>query len=83
MNFSAVLNKKEYAIALFCDLRKAFDMVDHKILLSKVQKLGTRGTELLWFMDRKQFGSLAASGTFSLECHRSRLSLALAFLDLY
>jgi hypothetical protein len=27
---SPTLNKKEHAIAIFCDLRKALDTVDHK-----------------------------------------------------
>ena len=30
---SETLNKKEHAIAIFCDLRKAFDTIDHGILL--------------------------------------------------
>ena len=29
------LNKKKHSIAIFCDLKKAFDMCNHKILLSK------------------------------------------------
>jgi hypothetical protein len=33
MNFvSRALNKKETTIAIFCDLRKAFDTVNHEIL---------------------------------------------------
>ncbi len=44
MNFvSEALNKKESAIAIFCDLRKAFDTVNHSILLSKLHKIGIRG----------------------------------------
>ena len=30
------LNKKEHSIAIFCDLRKAFDTVDHRILSEKL-----------------------------------------------
>ena len=30
---SSALNKKHHVIAIYCNLRKAFDTVDHKILL--------------------------------------------------
>jgi hypothetical protein len=56
---SKALNNNEHAIAIFCDLRKAFDTVDHKILLSKPKKIGVEGNALLWFksylFERKQF----------------------------
>jgi hypothetical protein len=59
---NTALNNKEHAIAIFCDLRKAFDTVDHKILLSKMSKMGIKGIDLQWFCsyltDRKQFVSL-------------------------
>ncbi len=32
--------------AVYMDLKKAFDMVDHAILLNKLNKLGMQGTEL-------------------------------------
>jgi hypothetical protein len=48
---SDALNRKEHAIALFCDLRKAFDTVDHVILLKKLKKLGIKGSAHLWFSD--------------------------------
>jgi hypothetical protein len=51
--------KNVHVIAKFCDLRKAFDTVDHKILLQKHKKLAVRGVALEWFRhylsDRKQF----------------------------
>ena len=59
---SDALNKKNHAIAIFCDLKKAFDTVDHSILIKKLFNMGIRGTELLWFQsylcNRKQFVSI-------------------------
>ena len=37
--------------AVFVDLRKAFDTVDHARLLSKLTIYGIRNEELLWFED--------------------------------
>ena len=43
LNFvSTSLDKKEHSIAIFCDLRKAFDTVDPGILLNKLKKMGVR-----------------------------------------
>jgi hypothetical protein len=43
------LNDKKYAIGIFLDLKKAFDVCSHDILLRKLHKLGIRDTALQWF----------------------------------
>ena len=43
------LNSKKETISIFIDLQKAFDLVDHSILLDKLFLYGIRGTPLLWF----------------------------------
>ena len=42
------LNKKLISLAAFVDLRKAFDTVDHVILLKKLQCYGVRESNLRW-----------------------------------
>ena len=55
---SAIENGK-YTIGVCIDLRKAFDTVDHSILLKKLQFYGIRGVPLNWLKsylcNRKQF----------------------------
>ena len=45
----SALNSKEHSISVFVDLRKAFDTVQHDILLSKMQLMGFRGLPLALF----------------------------------
>ena len=56
---SKAFNNDEFVIAVFLDFQKAFDLVDHKILLKKLCNIGVRGIALKWFesylKDRKQF----------------------------
>ena len=58
-------------IAIFCDLRKAFDTVNIPILLNKFKKMCVRGVELLWFQDyltnRKQLVHINGSNSLLLN----------------
>ena len=42
-------NENKIAITLFIDLKKAYDTVNHTILLGKSETNGTRGNALKWF----------------------------------
>ena len=53
------LDNKLFCIGIFINLSKAFDMVDHKLLIRKLNHYGIRGTALPWLIDylhnRKQY----------------------------
>ena len=45
------INNKEITIATFIDLKKAFDTVNHTILMEKLNYLGIKGNCLNWILD--------------------------------
>jgi hypothetical protein len=56
---SKAFEKSQYLLGIFIDLSKAFDTVDHYILLQKLKYYGIKGTALKWLRsyltNRKQF----------------------------
>ena len=43
------LNENKYCIGIFLDLKKAFDVCSHDILLKKLQKMGIKDSAYQWF----------------------------------
>ena len=56
------LNRREHCIGVFLDLTKAFDTVNHEVLLGKLERYGVRGLPLQWLAsylkDRQQCVSI-------------------------
>ena len=48
-NIQTHLDKNELTVRVFIDLRKAFDTVEHDILLTKLDRCGIRGLDNDWF----------------------------------
>ena len=56
---STALDKKNYTVGVFIDLKKAFDTIDHTLLCKKLEHLGIRGIVNDWLKsylnNRKQY----------------------------
>ena len=56
-------NRNEHCASVFLDLSKAFDTLDHTILLQKLERYGIRGIALEWFRNYLKDRSLVAKIT--------------------
>ena len=65
------LDNRKFGCGIFIDLQKAFDTVNHDILLMKLEHYGIRGTTLDWLKsylsDRKQYVSVNGSNSSCLN----------------
>ena len=67
----SALDKNKLSVLLLLDNSAAFDIIDHKILFSRLQNVfGIRSTALQWFhsylLDRKQYVSVNGHTSSSL-----------------
>lgn len=71
---SKALDNKKYAIGIFIDLKKAFDTINHEILLKKLERYGIRGVAGKWvksyLSDRVQYVHMGeySSGCLDIVC---------------
>ena len=74
-----MFHKIIYTVAIFIDMSKAFDTVNHKILLKKLSHYGIKNKSLDWFTyylsNRKQFigYNVNSKSTLHVECRRDPL----------
>lgn len=63
------IDQKKYAVGVFVDLKKAFDTINHDILINKLERYGIRGVVLKWvssyLQNRQQFVKM---GEYKSKC---------------
>lgn len=82
------LNNGEKTAGLYIDITKAFDTVNHRLLLSKLENIGIRGIALKWFQSYlknrvqqvKVNGKFSDVGTFNIGVPQGSVLGPLLFL---
>lgn len=73
------IEPKKYAVRIFTDIKKAFDAINHDILIRKVERYGIRGIVLDWiesYLQRKQqFNFVVCSTCWDIVCGVSQGSV--------
>jgi retron-type reverse transcriptase len=72
------LDKRVHTIGIFIDLTKAYDVLNHKLLLEKLSAYGMRGSMNSWFRsyltNRRQFIEINQCDSSSVKVNRYRSS---------
>ena len=70
-DISAAFDRGEYSLGVFVDVAKAFDIVNHDLLLLKLDNMGIRGVALSWFRSYLSDRSQQVKCNSVLSTHRS------------
>ena len=83
----AALYKDEIVGTILIDLSKAFDSIDHNLLVAKLEANGIRGNEKEWFLNcltnRQQTVVVSGAKSTWSESERSSAGLHFGFFALY